>query len=64
MEKYFNGKFLYGDDFSKEEIAEWYEQEAEAYADLYGKFTDTNKQAYGYHNLNMFYAYKYLNNRL
>jgi ubiquinone/menaquinone biosynthesis C-methylase UbiE len=43
MEKYFNGKLLYGDDFSKEEIAKWYDEEAEAYADLYGKFVNTNK---------------------
>jgi SAM-dependent methyltransferase len=63
MEKYFDGKSLYGDDFSKEEIAEWYEQEAEAYANLGGKSADTNKQLYKYHNFNKLYGYKYLGNR-
>jgi SAM-dependent methyltransferase len=56
---YFNGKKLYGDDFSLEQIQEWYHQESEAYARMYG--TKAQKEAYNHHANNL-YAYKYLKN--
>ncbi|MDR1115767.1 MAG: class I SAM-dependent methyltransferase [Tannerella sp.] len=61
MEKYFNEKFLFGDDFSESQIFQWFNEEAEAYANLYGKHANTNNHSYGYHNLNMLYGYRYLN---
>jgi SAM-dependent methyltransferase len=54
---YFSGKKLYGDDFSLEQIQEWYRQESEAYAQLYG--IKSQKQTYNHHVNNM-YGYKYL----
>lgn len=55
---YFSGELLWGDDFSIEEIKEWYKSEEEAFADLYGK--KVNTESYEYHNLNNFYGYRYL----
>ncbi|WP_289161419.1 class I SAM-dependent methyltransferase [uncultured Parabacteroides sp.] len=60
MEQYFSGEKLYGDDFSIEQIKEWYKCEEEAYADLYG-ITDS-KDDYN-HDLNLVHAYKYLPDR-
>jgi len=59
--QYFEGKILYGDDFSIEEIRHWYHTEAEAYADLYGKKI-TDDKSYEYHNLNILYGFRYLKN--
>jgi SAM-dependent methyltransferase len=54
---YFSGEKLYGDDFSLEQIKEWYEQESEAYAQMYG--VKVQKGIYKHHINNM-YGYKYL----
>jgi SAM-dependent methyltransferase len=59
MNKYFSGKKLYGDDFTLEEIQEWYDQESEAYAQMYG--IEANGKSYSNHTNNM-YGYKYLKN--
>ncbi len=37
MNEYLAGEKLYGDDFSFEQIKNWYDQEAEGYADLGSK---------------------------
>jgi SAM-dependent methyltransferase len=55
MHKYFSGELLYGDDFTIEQIAEWYAQEEEGYANL-GNTSDHNKP-YEYHELNKCYGF-------
>jgi SAM-dependent methyltransferase len=57
-EKYASGSVVRGDDFTPAQIKEWYNQEAEAYADLGSKEYD--KYSYGYHALNNLHGYKYL----
>ncbi|MDR2813520.1 MAG: hypothetical protein LBB79_02530 [Prevotellaceae bacterium] len=54
---YFKGEKLYGDDFSFEQIQEWYRQESEAYAEMYG--VKAQKGMYD-HSVNNMYGYKYL----
>jgi len=56
--KYFSGEWLYGDNFSIEEIQEWYSDEAEGYADLGAK--QEEKYHYAYHQLNIQLAFKFL----
>ena len=58
MKECFSGEKLYGDDFSFEQIRKWYEQEAEAYANMYG--INTSENSYNHHT-NIMYGYKYLN---
>lgn len=55
MKEYFEGKKLYGNDFSFEEIKKWYDYEAEGYADLGSK--DKNSYMYGYHMMNRIHGY-------
>ena len=55
---FFNENRLYGDDFSLEEIRQWYDVEAEAYANLYGLNSDD--ESYGYANLNQLYGFRYI----
>jgi ubiquinone/menaquinone biosynthesis C-methylase UbiE len=59
IQEYLSGGKLYGDDFSYEQIQKWYEQEAEAYANMYG--INTNEKDYNHHT-NIMYGYKYLKN--
>lgn len=59
--KYLLGEQLYGDDFTMEEIQQWYADEAEGYADLGSKVKDDYR--YGYHQLNNQHAFKHLRNR-
>ena len=59
IEDYFSGKKLYGDDFSFEQITKWYEEEAEAYAQMYGI---NDSEANFDHNANIMHGYKYLEN--
>lgn len=60
LEKYFNKKYLsgddlVGDDFSQDEIEQWYKEEEEAYCTL----TDsTITKSYLYENINNFYGLK------
>ena len=58
FKKYFNGEELYGNNFTPQQIAEWYSDEKEGYADLGAKDRSTYK--YGYHGWNMYHVYKYL----
>lgn len=57
MERYFKGDLLWGDDFTEEQIVQWFEDEAEAYADQYGVKKRGN---YSAHNLNVLDGYNYL----
>ncbi|MCL1937783.1 MAG: methyltransferase domain-containing protein [Candidatus Azobacteroides sp.] len=59
---YFEGKSLYGDNFSPEEIEQWYCTEAEAFANMYGMKIN-NGQLYEFHHLNTLYGYRYLQNQ-
>ncbi|MGZ8944562.1 MAG: class I SAM-dependent methyltransferase [Methylococcaceae bacterium] len=58
---YLNGKTLFGDDFNTTQIAEWFADEKEGFADLGAK--DAAAYNYGYHALNKFHGFKYLPNR-
>lgn len=44
LKEYFEGKKLYGDDFSLGQIIEWYKDEEEAYYEL-----SRGNYEYGYH---------------
>jgi SAM-dependent methyltransferase len=57
LEEYFKGEKLYGDDFSIEQIIEWYKDEENGYFSLYGKNKYRN---YPYHLLNYEYGFRYL----
>jgi SAM-dependent methyltransferase len=57
--KYFNGELLYGDDFSKDEIEQWFHQEEEAYANMCGNDIVAS-DLYMYRHVNILYGYKYL----
>ncbi|MBE9028910.1 class I SAM-dependent methyltransferase [filamentous cyanobacterium LEGE 11480] len=57
---YLAGKKLYGDDFTQEQIEEWFKHEAEGYADLWA--SDYEKYNYAYHKLNAYYGFRHLAN--
>jgi len=58
LKDYFSGSKIYGDDFSAQEIAQWFADEEEGYANLGAK----NKSAYQYeyHALNQAHGFRYL----
>lgn len=58
MQEYFDGKKLYGNDFTIEQVKKWYEEESEGYADLGNK--DKSMYKYGYHEINKIYGFKNL----
>jgi SAM-dependent methyltransferase len=58
LQNYFDGKALYGDDFNITQIAEWFEDEKEGFADLGAK--DIENYIYDYHSLNKLHGFKYL----
>lgn len=58
MEEYFSGAKLYGDDFTPQQIAEWYEDEKEGYASLGA--ADSASYVYQYHAQNRFHAFRHL----
>jgi SAM-dependent methyltransferase len=60
IEPYLAGRALYGDDFSQEQVAEWYADEKEGYADLGAR--DAESYRYCYHAWNNFHAYRHLPN--
>ena len=47
ISRYLSGDALYGDDFNAEQIAAWFESEAEGYADLGAR--DAANYRYEYH---------------
>lgn len=55
MEQYFSGEKLYGNDFTLEQIKEWYNEESEGYSSI-GKKDIANFE-YGYHKLNKRYGF-------
>ncbi len=55
--EYFTGQKLIGDDYSVEQVKEWYSDEAEGYADLGAK--DKEAYSYAYHVLNEFHGYRH-----
>ncbi len=57
-DRYLSGEFLYGDDFSAEQIAEWNAQEAEGYSGLSAARSD--EYSYAYHAWNTYHGYRYL----
>ncbi|WP_158563296.1 class I SAM-dependent methyltransferase [Chitinophaga silvatica] len=57
MEQYFSGEVLHGDNFTLDEIKQWYNDEKEGYA---GLVSDHENYAYGYHRVNKLYGFKYL----
>lgn len=57
-EKYKRGDALYGDDFTIDQIKNWYDEEAEAYANLGSK--EAGEYTYGYHPLNTLHGFSYL----
>jgi len=61
MDQHINDKALYGDDFTIEQIENWYNQEKEAYANLGNKNRET--YTYGYHALNNLHGFSYLKSR-
>jgi SAM-dependent methyltransferase len=58
---YFSGERLYGDEFSLQQIREWYEAEKEGYADLGAK--DSAVYTYAYHAFNALHGFRYLPER-
>jgi len=59
---YLSGKKLYGNDFSMEEIRQWYQDEKEAYTDLYIR-PSAAKFRYKYHALDRYHAWRHIPNR-
>jgi SAM-dependent methyltransferase len=55
------GAKLYGDDFSPDEIAMWFEGEREGYAEIWAK--DRIRYRYEFHALNRARAFRYLPNK-
>lgn len=55
MVEYLNGKKLYGNDFSYDQIKKWYDEEAEAYADLGSK--DKDSYTYSYNMMNKIHGF-------
>ena len=58
MAVYFEGRKLYGDDFSDAQIQAWYEKEKEGYADLVRN--RPHDYQYGYHALNMRHGFRHI----
>lgn len=61
LEDYLEGKKIYGDDFSYEQILKWYEEESEGYANLGSK--NLNSYTYNYHEINKIYGFNKLKNK-
>lgn len=59
--KYLSGDFLYGDDFTQEEIDRWFAEEAEGYANLGSN--DSKAYLYNYHGINSVHAFNRLRGR-
>jgi SAM-dependent methyltransferase len=62
FDAYLTGSKLYGDDFNLDQIADWFEDEKEGYANLGA--IDRTEYNYVYHALNDYHCYRHLPNRL
>lgn len=61
MDPYLSGERLYGDDLSPEQIASWYEDEREGYAQLVKQYGWAEVEGrYAYHALNTLLGYRHL----
>jgi SAM-dependent methyltransferase len=58
LEKYLSGDVLIGDDYGPAEIARWFEDERDAYANLAAK--DATAYRYDYHALNRWHGFRHL----
>ncbi len=58
MKEYFSGKKLYGDDFTFEQIKNWYLSEQEAYAEI--SVGEATHYEYYYHTTNQQLGYRFL----
>jgi SAM-dependent methyltransferase len=58
---YFSGNQLYGDNFTISEIEQWYRDEQEAYADMYGQ--SDSPDGFSGKNLDILFGYKYIPNK-
>jgi SAM-dependent methyltransferase len=63
-DEYLSGNRLYGDDFTPAQIAEWFEDEREAYFDLEQSGVFAEKYAYGYHARNRKHGFRHLPERM
>jgi SAM-dependent methyltransferase len=62
LEQCFKGEIIYGDNFTTDEIKNWFEKEKEGYSRLgTNELEDLNNNIYHYHQLNKEYGFKYLN---
>ncbi len=61
MSEYLAGTKLYGDDFTREQIAEWYEDERENYAMLGDK--SRASYTYKYHALNRLHGFRFIQDK-
>lgn len=52
------GTELFGDNFTNDQLVGWYEEEKEAYADLYA--TEGKETAYPYHAINIHHCYQHV----
>jgi len=57
-DRWLSGDALYGDDFSPREVADWYEAEREAYAELGARRREDYD--YGYHAINRILGFRHL----
>jgi len=58
MAEYFAGRRLWGDDFTLDEIEEWFRDETNAYFEMAAK--DRARYSYDYHELNRLHGYRLL----
>ena len=58
LQKYFSGEILIGDNYTDNEIEDWFDGEREGYANLGAK--DYSNYSYGYHELNKMHGYSHL----
>lgn len=58
IDTYFSGRALYGDDFSADDIAAWYADEKEGYADLAAE--ERYDEVYPYHAFNTAHGFQHL----
>lgn len=61
IKDYFEGKKLFGDDFSQEQILKWYEEETEAYANLGSGNSET--YSYLYNEMNKIHGFNKIKNQ-
>lgn len=58
LARFFAGEAIYGDDFTVDQISQWFADEAEAYADLGAKNQESYR--YRYHAMNHLHGYRLL----